>query len=170
MKKVARGILAAVIAVLVVGAAGVAKAATYVDFKVTDPSLGTHTFTLAQNDTPTYFDANGFFFYNVPTSPPPCVNCTNTPIFGDSTFTSVPYTDGFGRLELGATLYSGPTSSPFFLVGTYTGLNRDTGLINTLVISDAASVVPVPAALPLFATGLAGLGIIAYRRKRKQAA
>jgi hypothetical protein len=29
---------------------------------------------------------------------------------------------------------------------------------------------PLPAALPLFATGLAGLGFIAYRRKRKQAA
>jgi len=29
---------------------------------------------------------------------------------------------------------------------------------------------PLPAALPLFATGLAGLGVIAHRRKRKQAA
>jgi hypothetical protein len=32
------------------------------------------------------------------------------------------------------------------------------------------SVVPIPGALPLFATGLAGLGFFAHRRKRKQTA
>jgi hypothetical protein len=37
-------------------------------------------------------------------------------------------------------------------------------------ISDAFSVVPLPAALPLFATGLGALGLLGWRRKRKQAA
>ncbi len=31
----------------------------------------------------------------------------------------------------------------------------------------AVSTVPLPAALPLFATGLAGLGLLGWRRKRK---
>jgi hypothetical protein len=36
-------------------------------------------------------------------------------------------------------------------------------------ISDS-SAVPLPAALPLFATGLAGLGLLGWRRKRKDIA
>jgi hypothetical protein len=34
----------------------------------------------------------------------------------------------------------------------------------------SVSAVPLPAALPLFATGLAGLGLLGWRRKRKAAA
>jgi hypothetical protein len=38
----------------------------------------------------------------------------------------------------------------------------------TLVVSNTAPVItPVPAALPLFATGLGGLGLLGWRRKRK---
>ena len=35
------------------------------------------------------------------------------------------------------------------------------------VLSGAPSAVPLPATLPLFATGLAGLGLLGWRRKRK---
>jgi hypothetical protein len=36
-------------------------------------------------------------------------------------------------------------------------------------LSDVEAVVPLPAALPLFATGLAGLGLLGWRRKKAAA-
>ena len=60
-------------------------------------------------------------------------------------------------------LYSSPESSPTFLLGTYTGLNSVTGYTDTVKISAT----PLPAALPLFAGGLGGLGLLGWRRKRK---
>ena len=44
----------------------------------------------------------------------------------------------------------------------------DSGFINLVV--NPVPQVPLPAALPLFATGLGALGLLAWRRKRKQAA
>jgi hypothetical protein len=38
------------------------------------------------------------------------------------------------------------------------------------VWSDDVSAVPLPAALPLFATGLGALGLLGWRRKRKASA
>jgi hypothetical protein len=37
-------------------------------------------------------------------------------------------------------------------------------------VSIAEATTPLPAALPLFATGLGALGLLGWRRKRKQAA
>jgi hypothetical protein len=37
----------------------------------------------------------------------------------------------------------------------------------TLVISDISVATPLPAALPLFATGLGGFGLLGWCRKRK---
>ncbi len=53
------------------------------------------------------------------------------------------------------------------MTGTYTIYNLDTFLSDTLVIS---SVTPLPAALPLFATGLGALGLLGWRRKKKASA
>ena len=54
----------------------------------------------------------------------------------------------------------GSESSPTFRTGTYFGLSGE-----TIVISNSG--VPLPGALPLFATGLAALGLLGWRRKRK---
>jgi len=43
------------------------------------------------------------------------------------------------------------------------------GPLPEAIISDNSSVVPLPAALPLFATGLGALGLLSWRRKRKAA-
>jgi hypothetical protein len=37
----------------------------------------------------------------------------------------------------------------------------------TFNVEQASSAIPLPAALPLFATGLGGLGLLGWRRKRK---
>ena len=50
--------------------------------------------------------------------------------------------------------------------GSFLGTNAVT---DTIVLTGAA-VTPVPAALPLFATGLGAMGLLGWRRKRKNAA
>jgi hypothetical protein len=47
---------------------------------------------------------------------------------------------------------------------------NDLGLDNVSLVGAGTSAVPLPAALPLFATGLVGLGLLGWRRKRKAAA
>jgi hypothetical protein len=55
-----------------------------------------------------------------------------------------------------------PEGIPFFFSNTN---------ITASAVSDVdSSVVPLPAALPLFASGLVGLGLLGWRRKRKAAA
>ena len=87
---------------------------------------------------------------------------------GDVTAT---FTDGsfsFRGMEIVTTILSMP--QPFesdnmdFSVGTFSG---------DIEITHGASenpVVPLPAALPLSATGLAGLGLLEWRRKKKSLA
>jgi hypothetical protein len=149
-----------------------AKATTYVDFTISDPSLGIHSFLLPQDTTPTsYTLGTNFFFYNVPTSPPPCPLCTNSPSFWNASYSIISYNDGFGRLQLGTQLYTGLESDPTFVVGVYSGLNWDTGLTDTLTISADTSVsaVPEPSTWAMMILGFAGIGFMAYRRKAKPA-
>ena len=58
--------------------------------------------------------------------------------------------------------------------GACTGFNPDEGLVdhgeNGVWTSSTPSAVPLPAALPLFASGLGALGLLGWRRKRKNAA
>ena len=46
----------------------------------------------------------------------------------------------------------------------------NTGSLNISVVVSDTSATPLPAALPLFAAGLGALGLLGWRRKRKQAA
>ena len=56
-----------------------------------------------------------------------------------------------------------PADSVFSLYNDGT----DTGISTDLATFTPASTTPLPAALPLFATGLGGLGLLGWRRKRK---
>jgi hypothetical protein len=56
-----------------------------------------------------------------------------------------------------------PADSVFSLYNDGT----DTGISTDLATFIPASTIPLPAALPLFATGLGGLGLLGWRRKRK---
>jgi hypothetical protein len=68
----------------------------------------------------------------------------------------------------GAPLYTGDESSPVFVLGTYILTNIDPNkdpYTDTLTISAT----PIPGALPLFASGAAGLGLLGWKRRRKKA-
>jgi hypothetical protein len=60
-----------------------------------------------------------------------------------------------GAIDFGILLISSPISPPDTTTGYYDNLNVD------------LATTPLPAALPLFATGLGGLGFLGWRRKRK---
>ena len=83
----------------------------------------------------------------------PCAAVYYIPVGGSVT--------GTGQLQL----CSLPdVTTPACAVGTNDGISERSG---TLVIANAT---PLPAALPLFASGLGALGLLARRRKRKAAA
>jgi len=71
--------------------------------------------------------------------------------------------DTFGIYQL-SMLDSDGNVMPFF---TFTS---ESGLVFNSPSPQVVAVVPVPATLPLFASGLGALGLLGWRRKRKQAA
>jgi len=70
-------------------------------------------------------------------------------------------------LEPGGSLVAPPAST---FVSEDTPFTFNNHNITASVISDVEVVTPLPAALPLFATGLGALGLLGWRRKKKQAA
>ena len=68
---------------------------------------------------------------------------------------SLTFTDSNGLIT--GAVYTFNNDNPFIPVVTYSGV---TGTITAI---------PLPAALPLFATGIVGLGLLGWRRKRKTA-
>ena len=76
---------------------------------------------------------------------------------------------GADTLFLGLTSTIGISKITFYNSATGS-LNGSGGLVDDIQgISANASAVPLPAALPLFAGGLGGLGLLGWRRKRKKA-
>jgi len=82
----------------------------------------------------------------------------------------------FDVVSLADTLYFVSSTNPTLLFS----VNETTGVQNFIFLNapvtdmtagvTGASTVPIPGALPLFATGLAGLGLLGWRRKKKAAA
>jgi hypothetical protein len=81
--------------------------------------------------------------------------------------TSLAFDPGDGTLWFGtqtnqSTLYQYSTTGGLLSTATYAALAGDNHLGGEFQLAT-----PLPAALPLFATGLGGLGLIGWRRKRK---
>jgi hypothetical protein len=90
--------------------------------------------------------------------------------FSDATTETKDVSAGASELFLGLTSTLGISKITFFNSATGT-LNGDAFLIDDVQgVSADTSVVPLPAALPLFAGGLGAMGLLGWRRKRKVSA
>ena len=67
-------------------------------------------------------------------------------------------------------LSAGPHALQFAYFGTPQGTDDEGWGINSVTVSGIVAATPLPAAFPLFASGLGALGLIGWRRKRKASA
>jgi hypothetical protein len=146
-----------------------AKASTYT-FTLT--GADNFTFQLPSNPTPDgYTSGDHFFIANPPGLPANFITFYASGAGGGMSAGDGEIDLGFSTIfDLGGPqLYAGDESSPMFALGTYTltGIgNESSENVDTLTISAT----PLPAALPLFASGSAGLGLLGWKRRRKKAA
>ena len=75
---------------------------------------------------------------------------------------------GFARSDFSNSVLFPIGSDVFNLPAGVTANAPDPFIVNNLYIP--TSVTPLPATLPLFGTGLGGLGLLGWRRKRKASA
>ncbi len=85
------------------------------------------------------------------------------------------YSDGllYGVSADGANIFGYLPSSGALVNSFSTSLSTSTGIAaysDGLLYGVSAPPIPLPAAFPLFATALAGMGLLGWRRKRKAAA
>jgi hypothetical protein len=66
-------------------------------------------------------------------------------------------------------LYGGPESAPFFIDGVYHGTYIVEVDPNATITISGTAATPLPAALPLFASGI-GAGFLALRRRKAKRA
>ena len=105
-------------------------------------------------------------FDTVLSSPTWTVAAQNGPVFeilSGNPFPTISSVVASNAGSVSASLISG------LLFVNLSGWPYDDGAIVTVTFEDTAET-PLPAALPLFATGLGALGLLGWRRKRKQAA
>ncbi|HEY1934038.1 MAG TPA: PEP-CTERM sorting domain-containing protein [Acetobacteraceae bacterium] len=151
-----------VLAIVAAGAALFASAAhaDIVKITFTGPS-DTTSVELASNPTPDAVAAGlNFTMFSLPTIH------DGTALLSDWAFYTA--SDGGGAFEYannvyagGPAIFTGTTSDPTFVLGTYTGLiNYGTGPYDTISVSD----VPEPASIAVI--GAALIGLTATRRKR----
>lgn len=83
-------------------------------------------------------------------------------------FTGQPYAPIPGSIDFGGTMELSNVGDVFTIVGAQgiTVNSLDAGIVNNR-FGEQLSTVPLPAALPLFGTGLAAMGFIGWRRKRR---
>jgi hypothetical protein len=129
--------------------------------------------------------ASGFGFGGIFDGPVTLGQGSDGPVFvGDNQWAGAPYyvTSGDGTSGGGLLLTNGLFSFRVYdYVDTYNNYGDQLGwfveygynpaaISATISATSSADATPLPAALPLFATGLGALGLLGWRRKRKAAA
>ena len=130
--------------------------------------LSSASFSIAGDGSGTFTDAIQVF--NNPAFSP-----TAAAGFADTTLGPISILDTFNSAFASYDLASaiGPTTGPPFInpgqpfATTGGALVLNSSGNSTFTATTGVTVVPLPAALPLFASGLAGLGLLGWRRKRK---
>lgn len=150
-----------------------ANAATFqfsVDY--TGAASNNFSFTLdsAPSNVTTFDDGNAFYVAGVPNT------SVDNPSFGVLAFFNSTSLGGFGAAPnliddyyfsyTSSQLFSGPISSPTFLIGTYALFDYvSSEEIGSLVISDV-SAVPEPSTWAMLLIGFVGIGFLMVRQKR----
>jgi len=121
-----------------------------------NPFSATSVFNLTHNETP-----------NACSSGANCSDDIVTFVTNPSATTSVLIANVLYSFTFTGFDYGGSPLTQFF---TKEGQLNFAKLYGSFTSSSSIPSVPIPGALPLFASGLAGLGLLAWRRKRKAAA
>src|SRR5262245_3234122 len=98
--------------------------------------------------------------FTVPSSP---ITANSIRAFSAEIFITINFLNNLG-------LSSDPVSSINFVIPINPGSNAASTSVTGQAVPRGVSAVPLPAALPLFATGLGALGLLGWRRKRKASA
>lgn len=160
-------------AVAVALLAGAAQAAPmyHFDYTCAGCAIPGISFDLAASPTVSSSDATTFTITNVSTAP--------GPVSADLTFLDASELGGFQAFDplsnaflanaTGDQLFTGPLSSPTFILKTFATVDSscDLGCASSLTISAAGVAVPEPATASLFGLALAGFAVA--RRKPKLA-
>lgn len=156
MRRLARTV-AVTLAIPVMCAMAHADALTY-DFTATGTPYGNITLSLPASPTPTSFNTTWFKLAHVPLI-----------VDGDAVTKTINFytlaagggAGGAGVREDGPQLFTGPTSNPTFLTGTF-----PIGDFTLTITNPTASQVPEPSSLFLLGTGLLGAGGLLRKRIR----
>ena len=115
---------------------------------------------------------NGFTWHTVPGSTGPdfqvdnVVNTSPSPLYFDTYGILFSISSG-GSIVGGLNIFDGsPTFTGYS--DNFSGGGKNVGYLGVGTLTSVET--PLPAALPLFATGLGALGLLGWRRKRKSAA
>jgi hypothetical protein len=149
------------------------------DVLIHSPNDGAAVFviwTAPTNGTVTFFDSNYWYAHS-------SVDRSNDigfiygsndlGIVGETSKTSNPNRSAFGQTfnDVDTHFLAGDTIALYFLKSANEEFGSLTGVRMSVEFTpDAVSETPIPGALPLFVSGLAGLGFLAHRRKHRQAA
>src|SRR4051794_13518659 len=145
--------------------AGAPASATIVNFSVTGDD--TASWSIDDSVAPDSYDADTFVYTTDFTLNGTTTNNVGV-IFYDDAFSGGIYGDGFGFLS--AQLFSGPTSAPSFVLGTFGAVGFPDDSLSYTVTITADRGVPEPSTWAMMLLGFGAMGVSIRWGKRRAAA